>query len=182
MADLLTTHKALLARFRDSMNLIGPGPMALHYEDADLSLGWLQPTGDWADLGTGAGLPGVPFAARFPSVPIDLVDSRMKRCIFLEKVLAEADLTAHAPIRVLRTRVEQLPATSYDGIIARAFTPPKKLLGHARRLLRPGGTLVLLLQEDSEVPEAPDFEVFHVEPYVVAGKARRAVGLRFSAP
>lgn len=178
MADLLTTHRDLLGRFRKSMNLVGPGDLALHYLDADHSLHWLEPEGHWADLGTGAGLPGIPFAARFPHVAIDLVDSREKRCIFLHKVLAEADLGGRAPIRVLHMRVEDLPGESYDGIIARAFTPPPKLLAHARRLLVPGGTLVLLLQDDTEAPEAEDFDVFHVEPYAVDGKHRKAVGLR----
>ncbi|TNE85024.1 MAG: hypothetical protein EP330_26845 [Deltaproteobacteria bacterium] len=179
MADLLTTHQQLLARFRDSMNLIGPGDMSLHYEDADLSLHWLEPEGHWADLGTGAGFPGIPFAARFPQVELDLVDSREKRCIFLEKVLAEAELGDRAPIRVLRTRVESLPSAAYDGLVARAFTPPPKLLKHARRLLVPGGTLVLLLQDDAPIPAAGDFSTFHVEPYAVQGKGRRSVGLRF---
>ena len=179
MADLLTTHRRLLARFRKSMNLVGPGDLSLHYLDADRSLGWLQPTGHWVDLGTGAGLPGVPFAARFPDVSIDLVDSREKRCIFLEKVLAEADLGDRAPITVRHMRVEDLPAAAYDGILARAFTPPPKLLRHAERLLVPGGTLVLLLQDDTPVPPTDAFEVFHVEPYVVDRKHRKAVGLRF---
>lgn len=179
LADLLTTHRTLLTRFRDSMNLIGPGDLELHYQDADRSLGWLEPRGSWADLGTGAGFPGIPFAARFPEVPLDLVDSRQKRTIFLEKTLAEAELGDRATVRVLRTRVEELPDDSYDGLIARAFAPPPRLLEHARRLLRPGGTLVLFLQEDTPVPEDADFEVFHVEPYAVEGKRRRAVGMRY---
>lgn len=179
LADLLTTHRALLTRFRDSMNLIGPGDLELHYRDADLSLAWLEPRGTWADLGTGAGFPGIPFAARFPDVALDLVDSRQKRTIFLEKALAEAELGDRAPLRVLRTRVEELPSNSYDGLIARAFAPPPKLLQHARRLLHSGGTVVLFLQHDTPVPEVEDFEVFHVEHYEVAAKRRRAVGLRY---
>jgi 16S rRNA (guanine527-N7)-methyltransferase len=181
VADLLATHRSLLARFRKSMNLVGPGDLSLHYLDADRSLHWLEPTGHWVDLGTGAGLPGIPFAARFPDVAIDLVDSREKRCIFLEKVLAEAELGDRRPITVRHMRVEDLPNSTYDGVLARAFTPPPKLLRHAERLLVPGGTLVLLLQEDTPVPPSARFEVFHVEPYVVDRKPRKAVGLRLQA-
>ena len=102
----------------------------------------------------------------------------MKRCVFLEKVIAQAELGERAPLRVLRTRVEQLPDHSYDGILARAFAKPPALLDHARRLLRPQGMLVMFLQSESALPDADDFGVSHVEHYRVGDKARVAIGLR----
>ena len=178
--DLLDAHRTLLEQWRHSMNLVGPGPISEHYVDADHALQALsEPAGRWADLGTGAGLPGIIFAARFPTVALDLVDSRRKRCIFVEQVLGQADLTGHAERRVRCQRVESLEDAQYDGIISRAFAPPAKVLDHADRLLRDDGCVLLLLLADADVPEDSRFVVEKEHPYTMPGRdPRKAVLLR----
>lgn len=178
--SLIETHRRLLEQWRRTMNLVGPGPLQEHYDDADEVLRVLDnPTGHWADLGTGAGLPGIIFAARFPSVALDLVDSRQKRCVFVDQVLGSADLSGHAERTVRCTRVEALPDHSYDGLISRAFAPPPKVLEHAARLLRPDGQVVLLLMADAEVPDDDRFTVLAERRYQLPGRdARRAVLLQ----
>ena len=173
--DLLTAHRTLLERWRKVMNLVGPGPLDVHFEDCAKALRGFEPTGRWADLGTGAGFPGIPFAARFPEVQLELVDSRQKRCRFLEEVLAEA---GRDDVVVKRMRHEGLEPGVYDGIMSRALHAPEQMLDVARRLLVPEGTLVLFLQDDFALPEVSDFEVFHVEHYEVDGKKRKSVVLR----
>src|SRR5688500_5461480 len=138
------------------MNLVGPGDVGDHYEDAERALAGLEPYGHWADLGTGAGFPGIVFAARFPHVRLDLVDSRRKRCSFVEQVLAEAHVPADR-VRVLCTRFEELEPAAYDGILSRAFAPPVEVLDHADRLLGETGMLVLFLQGDADAPDDPRF-------------------------
>ena len=159
------------------MNLVGPGDVGMHYRDAELALGWLEPTGLWADLGSGAGFPGIVLSALFPRITVHLVESRRKRCTFLEHVLLAAG-TPRDQAEVRCMRVEDLPGQAYDGIVARAFAPPPAVLDHARRLLVPGGIVVLFLQEGPPLGETPGFEAFHVEHYAVEGKSRRAVALR----
>jgi len=177
LRHLLETHRRLLAQWRKTMNLVGPGDLSEHYADSEQALGWLNPTGRWADLGTGAGFPGIVMAAMYPELQIDLVDSRSKRCAFLNRVLTESG-TSPERVRVHCTRVEDLPASTWDGVVSRAFAPPPQALSHARRLLIPGGTAVLFLQEDREPPAMDDFHTFHVEHYRVNGKRRKAVGLQ----
>ncbi len=174
LPDLLAVHRQLLERSRQAMNLVGPGPLDPHYADCEAALAGLAPTGRWADLGTGAGFPGIVFAARFPDVRLDLVDSRQKRCSFLENVLATAGVGAR--VQVWCSRLEELPAQTWDGVLARALAPPDEVLAHARRLVRPGGELVLLLQDDQAAPEGA--EVLGETRYTVDGKARRSVRLR----
>lgn len=169
---LIRAHQELLERFRRSMNLVGPGPIEEHYEDAALALASLKPAGRWADLGTGAGFPGIPFAGLFPDVALDLVESRAKRCWFLDQVLAEA---GRADLRVCRQRHETLEG-GYDGVLSRALHAPERMVDVAKRLVRPGGTLVLFLQDDAVIPDGG--EVFHVERYAVGGKARKAAYVR----
>lgn len=162
------------------MNLVGPGDIDLHYADCEAAIHWLAPSGRWADLGSGAGFPGVVLAARFPELEVDLVESRLKRCVFLEHVLLEARVSA-GRIRVLRQRVESLPDHSYDGIVARAFAPPQQVCEAGARLLRPGGQLVLFLQSTTPIPDCAGYTMFHVEHYSLPSGPRKAVGLTLQA-
>ena len=133
------------------------------------------PEGHWADLGSGGGLPGLPFAVRFPDVRLDLVDSRQKRCLFLEEVVDRAGAEG---IEVLETRIEDLEDGLYDGIIARGLAPADGVLMYASEVLRPGGRVVLFLQGDASVPRAPDYECLDTHRYEVGGKSRKSAVLR----
>jgi len=167
----------MLARQRHVHNLIGTGDLEQHFEDCGRALSWLAPAGRWADLGSGAGFPGLVMLARHPALQIDLVDSRQKRCAFLEQVLIAGDADRDRA-RVLCTRVEALESGQYDGVVSRAFAPPPLVIQHAARLVAVDGTLVMMLQADGVVPRTRHFEVFHVERYAVRNRPRQAVGLR----
>ena len=174
MADLLTTHHQQLEKFRGSMNLVGPGPVDFHFEDAKRALKPLSPEGYWADMGTGAGFPGLVFAALFPHVRLDLVDSRQKRCWFLNHVIHNAELAeGRAPLAVHCSRIEALKTGPYDGIMARALAKPEEVMNLTESLLRPGGRLVLLLQESQTVTPTEAFKAIAEHPYTITGKPRK---------
>ena len=179
MSDLLTVHRAALARWREAMNLVGPGPLDPHYADSDAALAVFAtpPRGRWADLGTGAGFPGIVFAARFPDVAVDLVDSRRKRTVFLEQVVLGADRRP-APLVVRCARVEELDAGAYDGLMSRAFAPPPEVFAHAARLLKPAGELLFLLLADQPCDAPAGFVQVAEHPYAHPDGARRAVLFR----
>ncbi len=177
MTELMTVHRAALEQWRKAMNLVGPGDVSEHYVDAERALAGLSPRGRWVDLGTGAGFPGVILAALFPHLEVDLVDSRRKRCVFLEHVLGAAPDGDRDRVRVLCRRVETLPEHAYDGVTARAFAPPPQVLEHAARLLKPHGVVILFLQDDTPVPSDSRFRVIAERPYRVAGRQRRSVEL-----
>ncbi len=169
---LLGAHRELLERWRDVQNLIGPGPSEVHYEDARKGLEKLTvPTGRWADLGTGAGFPGIVFAAMFPDVQVDLVESRSKRCAFLDAVLTQA--ACDEGVRVREGRLETLPHKDYDGITARALASPEDVLTWAADLVKLGGRAVIFLQADQDVPAVSGWASPTFHAYTVAGRARR---------
>jgi 16S rRNA (guanine(527)-N(7))-methyltransferase RsmG len=151
LAAAEAVHLALLQRWRDAMDLVGPGPLEPHFVDCRGAVSGLGAEGDWADLGSGAGFPGIALAALYPEARVLLVESRQKRAAFLQRVVLEAGLrnaTVH------HGRTEDLAPASLDGLISRAYKPPRQLLGDADRLLRPGGRAALLLgsQADVELP------------------------------
>ena len=141
-------HRDLLERWRSAMNLVGPGDVDHHFVDSAGAVEALSATGRWADLGSGAGFPGIALAARYPDAEVWLVESRQKRVVFLREVVRAAGLLNAT---VIHGRVEDLEP-GFHGVISRAFRPPEAYLSDAARLLAPGGRAVLLTGE-----EAPDF-------------------------
>jgi 16S rRNA (guanine527-N7)-methyltransferase len=93
-----------------------------------------------ADLGTGAGLPGIPLAIVAPERAVSLVDSNGKKTRFLRAAVRELGL---ANVRVVESRVEALEGR-YDCITARAFASLADMLGWGGDLLAPGGTWLAL--------------------------------------
>jgi 16S rRNA (guanine527-N7)-methyltransferase len=174
---LRAVHADLLERWRKVMNLVGPGPIAVHFRDVDQATAGMTLTGAWADLGSGAGFPGLVLAADHPAANFDLVESRQKRAAFLDEVVRRAG--AHG-VRVLAQRVEDLPTAQYDGVTGRAFAPPPELIDHARRLLKPGGLLLLFLQADGDVQVPPDFTTEGGRAYAADGHRRRSMVLRYT--
>lgn len=92
-----------------------------------------------ADLGAGAGFPGIALALglreRGQKARVVMVDSVGKKVAFLRKVIAELELDAEAR----SVRVETLdPAEGFDLVTARAFAPLNKLLGYVAPLLKNG--------------------------------------------
>ena len=69
------------------MDLIGPGDMEHHFIDSHQALSNLNLTGRWADLGSGAGFPGIALGALYPNVQLTMVESRQKRTTFLKQVV-----------------------------------------------------------------------------------------------
>ena len=172
MTPLEQHHFDLLERWRKAMDLVGPGPLEPHFEDARAAVAWLEARGDWADLGSGAGFPGVALAAHHPQARVLLVESRQKRASFLDQVAAGAD-----NLQVLCARSETLQDGSLDGVISRAYRPPEDYLADALRLLKPGGVAVLMLARQ-EPPQLEGLEMFHVEHYDLGGRPRQAVAYR----
>jgi 16S rRNA (guanine527-N7)-methyltransferase len=96
-----------------------------------------------ADIGAGAGFPGLALAAALPSARVDLLESNGKKCEVIERLAAAAGLTN---VRPLALRAEEWAAGegagAYDAATARAVAPLAVLAEYAAPLLRVGGALV----------------------------------------
>ena len=85
-----------------------------------------------ADLGSGAGLPGLPLAIALPDADVHLVESARRKCEFLERAAAECDL---GNVAVVHARIEEWKA-SVDVVTARALAPLEVVVEYAAPLLR----------------------------------------------
>ena len=94
-----------------------------------------------ADLGAGAGFPGLVLAAALPDARVALVESVGKKCAFLERAIEVAGIDR---AMVVCARAEEWPAgiAMHDVVTARALAPLAVLAEYAAPLLRVGGTLV----------------------------------------
>jgi len=93
------------------------------------------------DVGSGAGLPGIPIAIAVPSIAVTLVDAVRKKVAFQLQVKAELAL----PITAIHARVEALTIDkTFDCVISRAFSDLKDLVWSSGGRVAPGGVLVAM--------------------------------------
>ena len=129
--DRLGQLVALLREENERQNLVARGTLphvwVRHIVDSAQLLHVSRetlPDGEWLDLGTGAGFPGLAIAALQPHRPVTLVDSRRLRTEWLQRA---ADVLGLANVRVVLSRVEDLPSGPHSVISARAFAPLERL-------------------------------------------------------
>jgi 16S rRNA (guanine527-N7)-methyltransferase len=94
-----------------------------------------------ADLGAGAGFPGLALAVALPSARVSLVESQRRKCEFLERICTAAGVENAS---VVCARAEQWAAGTgaNDAVVARALAPQPVVLEYAAPLLRDGGALL----------------------------------------
>jgi 16S rRNA (guanine527-N7)-methyltransferase len=111
---------------------------------AGLEVSDLRAAGRIADLGAGAGFPGLVLAAALPAAQVDLVESARRKCEVIERLADAASLTDR--VRALPVRAEEWAlsegASAYDVVTVRALAPLPVICEYAAPLLRLGGTLV----------------------------------------
>jgi 16S rRNA (guanine527-N7)-methyltransferase len=139
LADL-QAYRALLQEHNQRQNLLGPTALDAYWNrhayDSWQVLAQAPDAVHWADLGAGAGLPGVVVAIFLKSTfnaEVHLVESRRKRCEFLSEVVDVLDL----PAIVHKARAEDL-RLSVQVVTARACAPMVELLAFAQPYLQAG--------------------------------------------
>ncbi|MEM9176323.1 MAG: 16S rRNA (guanine(527)-N(7))-methyltransferase RsmG [Myxococcota bacterium] len=125
-----------------------------------------------ADLGSGAGFPGLPLAILSPRTEFHLVDSRKKRNHFQREVRRRLGLDNVSPILGRSDEVESIPC---DLVLAQAMAQPAEALTRMAEWAAPTGRLALPGSEDSVRPPVPaGYQPAELRPYRVpdSGNAR----------
>lgn len=120
-----------------------------------------------ADIGTGAGLPGIPLAICRPDCHFTLIDSNSKKTRFVQQVILELKLKN---VDVEHARVETFrPQWLFDSVLARAFTDMPEMIRLTRHLLAVEGVL-LAMKGQAPVKELAELGVgYEVIPLAVPG-------------
>ena len=150
--DSLTAFADLLADAGVERGLIGPREVPRLWTRhllncavvADPAAGLVPPGARVADVGSGAGLPGLVWAISRPDLTVVLIEPLLRRSTFLTEAADELGLAER--VMVWRGRAEDAAAEvpAVDVVTARAVAPLERLLGWTVPLLRPGGRLVAL--------------------------------------
>jgi len=146
--ERLLDYIELLARWNRAYNLTAidePRQMLSRHLLDSLSIAPHLEGERLLDVGSGAGLPGVPLALWFPEREFHLLDSNGKKTRFLFQVRTELGLDN---VRVHNLRAEQMrDARGFNCILARAVAPLAELLRLCAHLLAPGGALLAMKAE-----------------------------------
>lgn len=164
MADL-SVFLERLTETNAVMNLVGPDSLPdfwnRHAFDSAQLLDLAPEARNWADLGAGAGFPGLVLAILLKGradAHVFLIDSLGKRCRFLQEVVDDLAL----PATVINGRAEE-QALKVDIVTARALAPLERLLGYAQPYMARGAKGLFLKGEKAEAELRDARKVWHLE-------------------
>lgn len=152
-----------LTAIREPLDMV-----SLHLLDSLAIVPFLR-EGAILDVGTGAGLPGIPLAIAMPESRVTLLDTSSKRTAFLTQAISELRLDNAS---VVNARVEQWHGGPFDVIVSRAFSELRDFVEASRHLLAAGGTFAAMkgVRPDAEIAGLPQpFFVTRVEALKVPG-------------
>ncbi|MBB6565550.1 16S rRNA (guanine(527)-N(7))-methyltransferase RsmG [Kribbella sandramycini] len=147
----LSAYAELLATEGTLRGLIGPREVPRLWDRHLLNCAVLErlipEEASVADIGTGAGLPGLVLALVRPDLQVALVEPLLRRTTFLEEAV---DALGLENATVVRARAEELPRASYDVVTSRAVAPLGKLAGWCLPLCVEGGLMLAMKGESAE--------------------------------
>lgn len=119
------------------------------------------------DVGTGAGLPGIPLALANPNLEVVLLDSNGKKTRFLQEIKRTLKLEN---IEVIQSRVENYhPSFDFDTVTSRAFSELAQMLKWTRHLIGRNGIWLAMKGRLPETELASINLPYQVKPYTVPG-------------
>ena len=147
---LAERYGALLAQDATARGLIGPREIPRLWDRHLLNCAVLTELipheARVVDVGSGAGLPGVPMAIRRRDLTLDLVEPMLRRTTFLTEVVERLELADR--VRIVRGRADEPRVRTTVGaaawVVARAVAPLDRLVRWCLPLLAPGGSLLAL--------------------------------------
>ncbi len=172
IADL-SRFLEMLTEVNEVMNLVGPATIPdfwnRHAWDSAQLLDLEPQALTWADLGAGAGFPGVVLAIMLKGregAHVWLIDSLGKRCRFLQQVVD----ALYLPATVINGRAEDQSVT-VDIVTARAVAPMDRLLAYAQPYFKRGAKGLFLKGEKAEAELQEAAKVWHLESQLTVSRS-----------
>lgn len=152
--DCLMQYLQLLRKWNTNFNIVGTSePSTLIYKHLldSLSIAQFIQNAPILDVGSGAGLPGIPLAITLPELRFTLLDTNGKKTRFMRQVVIELKLQNVEVVQADVTKFK--PELSPKTVLARAFAPLEQTLVELLRVCDHSGQLMVMLGK--QVPELP---------------------------
>ncbi|CAB4548664.1 MAG: 16S rRNA (guanine(527)-N(7))-methyltransferase RsmG [Actinobacteria bacterium] len=157
--DLARAFTQRLAQDSETFGLLGPRELSKiwsrHVINSGLLAELIKPGSQVADVGSGAGLPGIPMAIAQPAAHFTLIEPMERRANWLKAVVQDLKIQN---IEVVRARAEEVKKNDFDYATARAVASLDKLLKLMTPLIReaPNGTIIAMKgsKAEQEIEEA----------------------------
>jgi len=169
----LADYVGLLAKWSKVYNLTAvrqPQQMVIRHVLDSLAVVPFLTEGSLLDVGTGAGLPGLPIAIARPDLAATLLDANAKKLRFVRQAVAELRL---GNVEVVQARMQEYqPGRAFDMVISRAVSSLEELYRQSRHLLAPRGRMLFMkgaLPEEEMAAFAPGRETLHIERLDIPG-------------
>jgi 16S rRNA (guanine527-N7)-methyltransferase len=168
----LLDYLVLLGKWNKTYNLTAihePERMLTHHILDSLALLPHVGAGPLLDVGSGAGLPGIPLAIARPDLAVTTMDASQKKCGFMQQAAIELKL---ANVRVVHARVEAYQAPhKIEQIVSRAFSELAEFVRLSSHLLAPGGNWLAMkgVMPVQEIAQLKAARVVRAMPLQVPG-------------
>jgi len=151
-----------LKRCNPMLNLVGPGMLATIEQDVAAMLPMLEHISEpvIADIGSGSGLPAIPYKVLHPQSYVALIERSTKKCTFLRHII---DLLGMEGMELIETDPLIADIRRFDAVLSRSFSPLSKLEKTVLRILSGNGRFYYLFTGSS----APELGTqFHLQELV----------------
>lgn len=162
----------LMAKWNKTFNLTAIHElerMLTHHLLDSLAIAPYVGAGPLLDVGSGAGLPGIPLAILRPDLQVTLLDASQKKCGFMQQAAIELKLPN---VSVVHGRVEAFrPAAGFPQIVSRAFSELSEFVRLTRHLLASGGEWLAMkgLYPNEELAQLKEARIVRDVPLHVPG-------------
>jgi 16S rRNA (guanine527-N7)-methyltransferase len=149
-----------LRLYNGKLHLMGPSMLTGIEDELEVMLPLLMRIKEpvLADLGSGSGLPGIPYKILHPDSHICLIERSVKKCTFLQHVIESLNLLG---VEILSHDPIHDDVGQFDAVLARSFSPLSTLVDVCLKILKPEGRLYYLFTEST--PElAQPFELAQI--------------------
>ncbi|GHA48279.1 ribosomal RNA small subunit methyltransferase G [Amylibacter ulvae] len=177
----LETYATLLEKWNPTINLVSKTTLSEKWQRhfLDSAQIWAHvpsTTTSWADIGSGAGFPGLVLAIvaseKRPELRITLIESDARKCAFLRNTARAVGVDVH----ILTQRIEAVENQQFDVVSARALASISQLLTYCDKILASNGNCLFLKGQgcDTELEAARQSHSFSAEtfPSVTQQEAR----------
>ena len=170
LCDPLWHYLLLLNKWNAAYNLTAVRDLhsmvSKHVLDSLAILPWIKGN-TILDVGTGAGLPGIPLAIAKPDIQFVLLDSNGKKIRFLKEVKRQLNLSN---IEIIELRVENYhPAQGFDTVISRAFSSLEQMIHWTQHLVAKEGIWLAMKGRYPDTELNMIHQPYHVQNYNVEG-------------